>query len=108
MTKGKLHKFEIETFYGVGHAIYRKLEEKLEKLENADASGCQEINYVIPPIQAVLYQKEIINFLKHHRKHKTKKIKIYTVDVLSEELVEITEFYRKIIENLKIKKSKKS
>jgi len=97
--EGKSIAIEIETFYGTGVSPWSKLERTIEKYNQININ-VSEILIVIPPLQATLYLKDLLEKSKELREHK-KNVKICTVDLSQEEIISIEEFYNKLKEGLK-------
>ena len=92
--KSKRLAIEIETFYGTGLAPWRKLRRTIEKyLENNVAD---EVWIIIPPLQTMLYLKDLVSEAKELREKGYGFIKFYTVNLSGKKLVPVEEMPRKL------------
>lgn len=78
---------EIETFYGTGLTPWRKLERTIEKYR--ESSVADEVWIVIPPLQTMLYLKDLIGEIKELREKGYSFIRFYTVNLLKRKLIPI-------------------
>ncbi|MGC8983524.1 MAG: hypothetical protein ACP5KA_07240 [Desulfurococcaceae archaeon] len=85
---------EVETFYGTGASPWWKLEETIEKYKRVGAAS--EVWIVIPPLQAMLYLKDLAEKAKELKKENLGFIKLCTVNLHKEKPVPIEEVVREL------------
>jgi hypothetical protein len=78
---------EIETLYGTGIYVWRKIERTIEKYGDTN----YKLWIVIPNLQMTLYLKGIIN-LRNMLKKKGKLIEFYTVNLKEKKLISLDEY----------------
>ena len=92
--KSKRLAIEVETFYGTGFTPWRKLERTIEKYLESNVAN--EIWIVIPPIQTMLYLKDLLSEIKELKKRGYGFIKLYTIDLSRRRLAPIEEIPRRL------------
>ena len=90
---------EIETFYGTGLSPWRKLERTIEKYLKHHIAN--EVWIVIPPLQTMLYLRDLVSKLRELRKNGYDFIKMYTIDLSKKRLISIEEVSKKLSKLLK-------
>ena len=85
---------EIETFYGTGLTPWRKLERTIEKY--LESNVAYEVWIVLPPLQTMLYLKDLISEIKELKEKGYSFIKLYTVDLSRGRLVPIEKIPRRL------------
>jgi len=100
--KSKSLAIEIETFYGTGVTPWRKLQRTIEKYIGSKIAN--EVWIVIPPLQAMLYLKDLVSEIRELKEKGYSYIKLYTVDLSKKRLVPI----KKILRRLNVKLFAKS
>jgi len=86
---------EVETFYGTGVAPWAKLNETVEKYDVVKGSDLREVWLVVPPLQTALFLGGLVRLYRGW-KRRGKRVKVFTVDVVHEELVPIEKYARRI------------
>jgi len=92
--KSKRLAIEVETFYGTGIVPWRKLERTIEKYVKSKVAD--EVWIVIPPLQAMLYLKDLVSEARELREKGYGYIKLYTIDLSKRRLVPIEKISRKL------------
>ncbi|ADI31258.1 hypothetical protein [Staphylothermus hellenicus] len=87
--KSKRLAIEIETFYGTGLSPWRKLERTIEKYKKNNVTN--EVWIIIPPLQTMLYLKDLIHKVKRLKEKGYGFIKLYTVNISKKKLIPIKE-----------------
>jgi len=87
---------EVETFYGTGLTPWRKLERTIEKYLNLKSNVVDEVWIVLPPLQTMLYLKDLVSEIKELKEKGYNFIKLYTVDLLRRRLVSIEKISRRL------------
>ena len=85
---------EIETFYGTGLTPWRKLQKTIEKYVGDRI--VDEVWIVIPPLQTMLYLKDLVEKAKELEKEGYGFIKLYTINLPKRGLIPIKEIPRKL------------
>lgn len=85
--KSKKLAVEIETFYGTGLSPWRKLERTIEKYLNSKVAN--EVWIIIPPLQTMLYLKDLVHKVKELKKEGYNFINLYTVNIPKRSLIPI-------------------
>ncbi len=85
---------EIETFYGTGLTPWGKLRRTIEKYLESNVAN--EVWIVIPPLQTMLYLRDLVNEAKELREKGYGFIKLYTVDLRRKGLVSIERIPKKL------------
>ncbi len=90
---------EVETFYGTGQTPWRKLQRTIEKYH-----GCSKVDMVwivVPPLQAILYLKELAEKAEELREEvSSPAVEIFTIDLDRKKLVPVTELAEKLKKRL--------
>ena len=92
--KSKRLAIEIETFYGTGPALWRKLERTIEKYKTSNVAN--EVWIVIPPLQTMLYIKDLVSEIKELKERGYEFIKLYTIDLSKRRLVPIEKIPKRL------------
>jgi hypothetical protein len=90
---------EIETLYGTAMTWAHKLRQTIEKYRGCDVIS--EIWLIIPPLQASMLLKFILRLAKKLEKKISKKVRIATIDLRKEEIIDLIDIGKEIKNVLK-------
>ena len=92
--KSKRLAIEIETFYGTGFTPWGKLRRTIEKY--VESNIADEVWIIIPPLQTMLYLKDLIGEVKDLKEKGYDFIKLYTINLSKGNIVPIEKISRRL------------